>query len=313
MIYRYRGTEEGSSVPIGRAARNTRLYLLDGYGQRVPVGVEGELYIGGEGVAQGYLNREALTAERFVADRWQEGGRLYRTGDVAVLKADGNMVFRGRKDDQVKLRGYRIELGEISNRLSAYGPAGEAVVVVREVGGERSLVAYYTGEAEAAELRGYIQGQLPEYMVPAYWRRIDRIPMTVNGKLDIRSLPAIERGEGEPYEGPANALEEQLVELWAGLLRLEKEKISINKSFFELGGNSLKIIHLNALVNTTFNWNIPVAVLFRYPTIASLVKYVREGEENSEAYKQEVSSELADMEDMLDILNHSNLSEHEQF
>ncbi len=311
MIYRYRGTEEGASVPIGRPARNTQLYLLDGNGQRVPVGVEGELYIGGEGLAQGYLNREALTAERFRSDPHR--GRLYRTGDLAVLKADGEMVYRGRKDAQVKLRGYRIEPGEISSRLSGQGSAGESVVVVREVGGERSLVGYYTGTAEASELRSYLQSRLPEYMVPAYWRRIERLPVTANGKLDERLLPAIERGGDEGYEAPVNATGEQLVAIWAELLRLEKEKISTNKSFFELGGNSLKVIHLNALVNKTFGWNIPVAVMFRYPTISSLIRYVREGGENPDVYKQEAGNELADMENMLDILNNTNPSEYEQF
>ena len=137
--------------------------------------------------------------------------------------------------------------------------------------------------------------------------------MTANGKLDDRKLPAIERGGDEGYEAPVNATEEQLAEIWSDLLRLEKEKISTNKSFFELGGNSLKVILLNALVNKTFGWNIPVAVMFRYPTISSLIRYVREGEEDPNAYKQEAGNELADMENMLDILNNTNQHEYEQF
>jgi amino acid adenylation domain-containing protein len=310
MIYRYTGLEAGASVPIGRPAWNTNIYLLDKDGHRVPVGVEAEIYIGGEGLAKGYLNRDELTAERFISD---ERGRLYRTGDLGVMNTKGEVVFRGRRDEQVKLRGYRMELGEIGSRLSKHPSAGEAVAVIREIGGEKTLVAYYTGSGDAEVLRDWLGTQLPAYMVPSYLRRIDELPVTVNGKLDGKRLPEIERGEGEVYVAPTSEVEEQLVAIWSELLQLEKEKISIDKSFFELGGNSLKLVQLNTVVNKTLNWNITVAVLFRYTTIASLVKYVREGEDNPEVYKQEVSDELADMENMLDLLSNTNLFEHEQF
>jgi len=310
MIYRFTGLEAGASVPIGRPAWNTEIYLLDKDGHRVPAGVEGEIYIGGEGLAKGYLNRDELTAERFISN---DRGRLYRTGDLGVMNAEGELLFRGRRDDQVKLRGYRIELGEIGSRLSAHALVGEAVAVIREIGGEKILVAYYTGSGEEEALRSWLATQLPVYMVPSYLRRMDHLPVTVNGKLDLKNLPVIERGEGEDYTAPTSEIEEQLVAIWSELLKMEKEKISINKSFFELGGNSLKIIQLNALVNKTLNWNLSVAVLFRYTTIASLIEYVSKGEDNPDVYKQEVSDELADMENMFDILSNTNLIEHEQF
>jgi acyl carrier protein len=275
--------------------------------------VEGEIYIGGEGLAKGYLNRDELTAERFICDERRDGGRLYRTGDLGVMNAEGELLFRGRRDDQVKLRGYRIELGEIGSRLSAHALVGEAVAVIREIGGEKILVAYYTGSGEEEVLRNWLGTQLPVYMVPSYLRRMDHLPVTVNGKLDLKNLPLIERGAGEAYAAPTSEVEEKLVAIWSELLKMEKEKISVNKSFFELGGNSLKIIQLNALVNKTLNWNIAVAVMFRYTTIASLVQYVSKGEDNPEVYKQEVSNELADMENMFDILSNTNLIEHEQF
>src|SRR5581483_6733702 len=212
---------------IGRPIANTRVYVLDGNGGPVPVGVGGELYIGGEGLARGYVNRAELTAQRFVPDGLSgaEGQRLYRSGDLCRYLADGNLEFIGRKDQQVKGRGYRIELGEIEARLGGHPGVRESVVVARETdGGEKQLVGYVVMEegGRAEELRAYLKERLPEYMVPAFVVRLERLPLTANGKVDRRSLPAPE-GAGGAVEGhvaPRTAVEEILAGLYEEVLRV---------------------------------------------------------------------------------------------
>jgi len=206
---------EGFAAHIGRPISNTRIYLLDRYGEPVPVGVSGEIHIGGAGVARGYLHRPELTSERFIASPFVAGERLYRTGDLGRYLADGTIEYLGRNDHQVKIRGFRIELGEIEARLSSYPGVGEAVVVAREEAGEKRLVAYYTqaGDGAGVEvdgLRGHLCSVLPDYMVPAAYVRLDALPLTPNGKLDRQALPA---PEGDAYarggyEAPVGEIEE---------------------------------------------------------------------------------------------------------
>src|SRR5262249_16917140 len=223
-----------AAAPIGRPIANTRLYVLGEGRQPQPCNSVGELYIGGKGLARGYLNLEELTRERFIASAFSEvdGGRLYRTGDLARWLASGELAFVGRRDDQVKIRGYRIELGEIEACLAEREGVGEAVVIVREdTVGDRRLVAYYTrAEANgvgkegigAEQLRLHLSARLPEYMVPAAYVRLERLPLTPNGKLDRRALPAPEDDAygGRSYEEPQGEIETALAEIWAELLTL---------------------------------------------------------------------------------------------
>jgi amino acid adenylation domain-containing protein len=262
------------SIPIGRPISNTRIYILDRNGEPVPIGVVGEIHIGGAGVARGYLNRPELTAARFLADPFaaEPDARMYRTGDLARYLPDGNVEFLGREDFQVKIRGFRIELGEIEARLSSYALVREAVVLAREdEPGEKRLVGYYTsanGESIAAEaLRVHLRSALPEYMVPAAFVRLDAFALTPNGKLDRKALPAPDDAAyaARSYEAPAGEVETRLARIWAELLKLDR--VGRHDNFFELGGHSLVALRMVAQVRSTFGVEIGVAALFAAPTI----------------------------------------------
>src|SRR3984885_7811526 len=223
--------EESGNPPIGKHLGNTQIYILDKRGEPAPIGVAGEMYIGGAGVARGYLNRPELTAEKFVADPFttEAGARMYRTGDVGKWLEDGNIEFVGRNDEQVKIRGFRIELGEIEATLASHALVREAVVVAREdEPGEKRLVAYYTNSEtnglSAEELRGHLSGKLPEYMVPAAYVLLERMPLTPNGKLDRKGLPApeVDAYAVREYEAPRGETEEALAAIWSELLHIER-------------------------------------------------------------------------------------------
>ncbi|WKB55700.1 non-ribosomal peptide synthetase [Eleftheria terrae] len=275
------GGEGGVHEAIGRPLANTQVYVLDGQGEPVPRGASGELYIGGDGVAQGYWGREELTQERFVADRFGgvAGARLYRTGDLVRWRADGVLEFLGRNDHQVKLRGYRIELGEIEARLAQHPGVKQAVVVAREDSpGERRLVAYHTAagsQAVAAQvLREHVAAALPAYMVPAAYVALAVLPQTPNGKLDRRALPAPE-GEAyvrQAYEAPQGELEQALAGLWAGLL--QQPRIGRHDNFFDLGGHSLLATQLMVRVQQEMDIEIPIPTLFSAPTLAAFAEAV---------------------------------------
>jgi amino acid adenylation domain-containing protein len=282
---------EGGSVPIGRPLANTRIYILDERGEPAPVGVVGEIYIGGTGVAWGYLNRGELTAERFVVDRYAKaaGARMYRTGDLGRWRGDGTIEFCGRNDFQVKVRGYRIELGEIEARLREVSGVGEAVVVAcAEESGEKRLVAYYTcegyreeyaeeyGEKYAVEevsaegLRAELAGVLPEYMVPSAYVRLEQLPMTPSGKLDRRGLPAPDAAAyaGARYEEPQGETEQALAAIWTELLKVER--ISRHDNFFNLGGHSLLAVRVVNAVRARFDGVIAVRDVFAHPVLHEL-------------------------------------------
>ncbi|MHC2320244.1 amino acid adenylation domain-containing protein [Bradyrhizobium diazoefficiens] len=262
-------------VPIGRPIANTRVYLLDGHGAPVPFGAVGELCIGGAGVARGYLNRPELTAERFIPSPFVEGDRLYRTGDLARYLPDGNLEFLGRNDDQVKIRGFRIEPGEIAARLCEHASVREAVVVAREDGGgEQRLVAYVVaaGAEEsdlAGGLRAHVSAGLPDYMVPSAFVRLAALPLTLNGKLDRKALPAPgdEAYARRTYAPPQGEMETVLAQIWAELLGLER--VGRHDNFFELGGHSLLAVQMMEHLRRR-SLRIEVRTLFVKPVLADL-------------------------------------------
>ncbi|HEX8431462.1 MAG TPA: condensation domain-containing protein, partial [Longimicrobium sp.] len=276
--HRIERVEDGArSIPLGRPVSNTRIYILDTRGEPVPVGVAGELYIGGAGVARGYLNRPELTAERFVADPFsgEPGARMYRTGDLGRWLADGTIEFLGRTDHQVKVRGFRIELGEIEARLADHPEVGETVVLAREDSpGDKRLVAYYTGAAEADALHKQLSASLPEYMVPNAYVRLERLPLTPNGKVDRKALPAPDGAAyaTRGYEAPAGEMEVALAAIWAEVLGVER--VGRWDSFFELGGHSLLALQLISRVRQVLGVEAALGELFSRPVLADFARGV---------------------------------------
>ncbi|MDF2630778.1 MAG: lgrC, partial [Symbiobacteriaceae bacterium] len=268
------------SVPIGRPIANTQVYVLDADRQPVPVGVEGELYAGGDGLALGYLNRPDLTAERFVATQF---GRLYRTGDRVRWEADGTITFLGRFDSQVKIRGFRIEPGEIESVLGAHPGVGECVVIAREARpGDKRLVAYVVsalGDLSAAQLRAYLQDRLPAYMIPSAIVMLDAMPLSPNGKVDRQALP--EPASSEAYVAPQTPLEEMLAEIWREVLGVAR--VSIHDSFFELGGHSLLATRITSRVRAALGVELQVHSLFAAPTVAELALLIGDARADEQA------------------------------
>jgi aryl carrier-like protein len=280
-------SSEAGTPPIGRAISNSQVYLLDRFGQPSPFGVPGEVFLGGEGLARGYLGQPALTAERFVPNPFSAspGARLYRTGDLARWRPDGQLEFLGRNDYQVKLRGFRIELGEVEAALARQPGVREVAVLVREdVPGDKRLVAYLVLAPEAPslnDLRRALQQQLPGYMVPAHLLPLSALPLTPNGKLDRRALPAPDARPSldTGFIAPQSGLEQQLASAWQSVLRLDK--VGVHDNFFDLGGNSLLMVRLHTQLRETLKLDVPLVELFRAPTIRSLAKHVTQQSEAS--------------------------------
>ncbi|MFO7166181.1 MAG: amino acid adenylation domain-containing protein, partial [Mycolicibacterium hassiacum] len=255
-------------VPIGAPIPGAAFFVLDGFLRPVPPGVVGELYVAGAGVAAGYLGRPALTAARFVACPFAAGQRMYRTGDLVRWGADGQLRYLGRADEQVKIRGYRIELGEVQAALAEVEGVDQAAVVVREdQPGDKRLVGYVTGSADPSRVRQRLAERLPVYMVPAAVVVLDSLPLTVNGKLDKRALPAPQY-QGTRYRAPSSAAEELLAGIFAQVLGVER--VGVDDSFFELGGNSLLAMRVTAAINKAFDRRVAVRTLFEAPTVAQL-------------------------------------------
>jgi aspartate racemase len=291
----------GNSVPIGRPITNTQVYLLDSHLQPVPLGVPGELYIGGDGLARGYLNRPDLTSEKFIpnpfprskgaGDTGSKGAkeeqssnpeRLYKTGDLARYLPDGNIEFLGRIDNQVKIRGFRIELGEVESTLSQYPAVRQCAVIARiDTDSDKRLVAYIVADQQQKpttdELRRFLKQKLPDYMVPSAFVFPDALPLTPNGKIDRRALPAPDRlklEQASTFVPPSDDLEIQLTKIWENVLG--KKPISVKDNFFEVGGHSLLAVRLLAQIEKTFGKNLPLATLFQLPTVEQLAKILHQ-------------------------------------
>jgi amino acid adenylation domain-containing protein len=280
-IYRVTGKESGN-VPIGRPIDNTSLYILDANREEVLPGTEGELFIGGDGLARGYLGRPDLTGERFLADPFssQPGARMYLTGDLARLRPDGNVEFLGRNDQQVKIRGFRIEPGEIETVIEQYPHVTKSVVTAFEKEpGNTFLVAYVVSNGDspmAADLRWHLAERVPDYMVPSAFVHLDDLPLTPNGKVDRKSLPAPAPADfvnASVYVAPRDAVEKKLAALWEEVLDLRP--IGVTTSFFDLGGRSLLAARLFVKIRRTFGTELPLAFLFEAPTIEQLAKQLR--------------------------------------
>lgn len=264
-------------IPIGKPIDNTRLFILDKWGFPVPVGVPGELCIAGVGLARGYLNQSELSAEKFIAHPRVLKERIYLTGDLAKWDSSGNILFMGRLDNQIKLRGLRIELGEVEYQLCQLGGIRDGVVVVKEIGGEPYLVAYYLADKaeDQATLKSLLASNLPEYMIPSFLVQLEQWPLSNNGKLDRKALPLpLMDWQRNAEDQPSNELEAQLVSLWADLLKLEPDTFGVNRSFFELGGHSLKAISLIAELYRAFKIRVPLYEIFQLLTIKALAQYI---------------------------------------
>jgi amino acid adenylation domain-containing protein/non-ribosomal peptide synthase protein (TIGR01720 family) len=286
-------TEWTGSVPIGKPIANTQHYILDAKAQPAPVGIAGELYIGGAGVARGYLNRPDLTAERFVPDPFcgAPGARMYRTGDEARYRAGGVIEYLGRLDQQVKLRGFRIELGEIEAVLCQHPNVREAVVVVRGEAEEKRLFAYVCGELESAatELRNFLKQSLPEYMVPAAFIVLDKLPLSNSGKVDRKRLPAPETSRpslAETYVAPRTEIERVLAKIWSEVLSVKQ--VGIHDNFFELGGDSILSIQIIARAHQA-GLQLTAQEVFYHQTIAGLAAVAESAPQLTAAAQGEVT------------------------
>jgi len=271
-------TVSGGNVPIGKPLHNVKVYILNQDLGLMPAGTIGEIYIGGEGLARGYWRNEMLTAEKFVANPYKHGEKMYRTGDLGRWLPDGNIEFMGRRDDQVKIRGYRIELGEVENALRTHPDLTNVTVTARtNAVGEKELVAYivHMGKLNLEDLSAYLGRMLPDYMVPTHYVPMESLPVTAHGKIDRRKLPdpanAALQTSAE-YVEPRNETEEKLVEIWKEILG--KEKVGVRDDFFKLGGHSIKVVQLISRINVTFLVRIDIQSIFNDPTIENISEQI---------------------------------------
>ena len=280
------------NLPIGKPLPNVKYYVLNAKNCLQPIGIAGQLHIGGKSIARSYLRRENLTSEKFVPDPFSPGERIYKTGDMARWLADGNLEFIGRIDNQVKIRGFRIELGEIENCILTHHNIKEAVVVAKESGeGERSLLAFVVSNVTLmeSELKGFLSKKLPYYMIPLNFYQLEKMPLSKNGKINRRLLKAvdIQIKKENKYQMPRDPVEKKLLDIWSEVLGIDKSVISKNKgidtNFFELGGHSLKATILIAKINKTFNVKVSLAEIFRISTIKTLGEYIKKAKQSKYA------------------------------
>ncbi len=272
------------SIPIGHAIANTQTYILDQQQKIVPIGVVGELYVGGDGLARGYLHRPELNAEKFIANSYSPSERLYRTGDLAKYAADGNIEFVGRIDFQVKIRGFRIEIGEVEAAIARQEHVQDVIVIVKDDPlGNKSLIAYVVAKPETAltvsQLRNFLKENLPDYMIPADFVVMDKLPLTANGKVDKKALPSPEdlRSQiADDYVMPQTEAERLIASVWQEILQINN--VGIYDNFFEIGGNSLLLVQAYGKLQNLFGSQISMVMLFRYPNIHALAEHLRQNE-----------------------------------
>jgi acyl-CoA synthetase (AMP-forming)/AMP-acid ligase II/acyl carrier protein len=271
--------ESSGAIPIGRPIWNTQLYVLDEGLEPVPIGVAGELYIGGECLARGYLDRPGLTAERFIPNPFAVGERLYRTGDRARYLPDGNLEFLGRADDQVKIRGFRVEPGEIEAAIrSCPGVRHVAVVAKGEDSGNRKIVAYVVTDDhpfDPSVIRAELRKTLPDYMIPSAFVPLDAFPLTPSGKIDRKRLPDPQADNETRQLIPSRAgvpFENEVAQIWADVLQLPA--VGIDDNFFELGGHSLLLMRVHSMLASRLGKSLPVTALFQYPTVRKLAAHI---------------------------------------
>jgi amino acid adenylation domain-containing protein len=301
-VYQVPIQHHSGSIPIGQPIANTQLYVLDSYMQPVPNGVTGELYIGGTGLALGYLNRPELTAEKFVPHPFssEPGARLYKTGDLVRFRDDGILEFKGRIDEQVKIRGFRIELGEIESVLLQHPTIKDCIVTVQEKAkNDQRLIGYIVLTQESSfsvgNLRKFLQQQLPEYMIPSAFMTLKELPLTQNGKVNRQELPTPDKARQEIdkfYVAPRNSTEEKIANIWAEILNLEQ--IGIHENFFDLGGHSLIVTQVISRLRDIFDVEIFVQQIFETPTIADLAVIViqKVAEQSDEETLEQALAEL---------------------
>ncbi|MDO3625447.1 amino acid adenylation domain-containing protein [Mucilaginibacter sp. BT774] len=298
-------------VPIGRPVANTDIYILDDHQRLLPFGALGEIYIGGDGVSRGYLNRPELTKEKFIADPFKNEKRIYRTGDLGRWLPDGNLEYVGRADDQVNIRGFRIELQEIASVLRKHHKVREAIIIAASINEtDNELIAYTAGDATANELKDYLKEQLPLYMVPGYYVHLDSIPITITGKVDRKALPIPESSVifKPPHIAPSTEIEKSLVKLWAKVLNIPEKTIGLKNDFFDLGGHSIKAIRLLALIHKELGVKLPLNELFSKGTIEHQASMITNRELNTyeaiETIPEADEYRLSSAQKRLWILNH---------
>jgi acyl carrier protein len=285
--YEVQNVEPGArTVPIGRPLANSDVWVLDSWGRMAPVGVMGELCIGGDGLARGYLGRPELTADRFVPHPYSRkpGARLYRTGDMVRYQSDGNIEFLKRIDQQVKIRGFRVELGEIESALNQYPPIAESVVVDRkDASNNTQLIAYVVPRPGAAptssQIFAFLQEKLPAYMIPAAFVTINELPLTPNGKVDKRALPLPDQSEVDRevnFVAPRTPMEETIAQIWREVLGLAQ--VGVESNFFDLGGHSLMATRVVSQIRERCGVELPLRLLFESPTIAALAEKLEQPE-----------------------------------
>ena len=309
--------ERGAEITIGQPIQNTRIYILDEQKKLCPVGIKGDLFIGGDGLARGYFNEPELTRERFVQDPFSDDptDRIYMTGDVAKWLPSGELLFVGRKDDQVKVNGHRIELGEIESVLLKNTLVKQAVVIVSEnKSGDKNLIAYIVGESGLfiSDIKEYLGTKLPHFMLPNHFVELDSLPLTSNGKINRKSLPSFTGISTEikvKYEPPTNEIEKKLVEIWSELLGIKEDAIGVKDNFFDLGGNSLTIIKMLSIINRVFDKKISLLVAYSSPNIVALSEYINSNVRNEEQTEEDLDALVNAMNETFNLLENNGNEE----